>query len=107
MYFAKLVGGKSYGVDGHNFVDGVEQAIGKDTYEYLKDNKMFEVREGEKEKAPSLSDGEKYTESTLKKLSKGEQEDLIRYLTKGDLIKDTKNENERIALILELQEQED
>ncbi|MCC2483722.1 YqbF domain-containing protein [Bacillus pacificus] len=107
MYFAKLVGGKSYGVDGHNFIDGVEQAIGKDTYEYLKENKMFEVREGEQEKAPSLSNGEKHTESTLKKLSKGEQEDIIHSLTKGDFIQDTKNEKERIALILELQEQED
>jgi len=107
LYFAKLVGGKSYGVDGHNFIDGVEQVISIDTYEYLKDNAMFEVREGEKEDAPSLSDGEKYTESTLKKLSKSEQDDIIRTLTKGDLIQDTKNEKERIALILQLQEQED
>ncbi|TSI19890.1 hypothetical protein FOT98_08835 [Bacillus sp. HY001] len=107
MYFAKLVGGKSYAVDGHNFIDGVEQAIGKDTYDYLKGNKMFEVREGEQEKAPSLSDGEKHTESALKKLPKGEQEDIIRSLTKGDLIQETKNENERIALILQLQEQEE
>jgi len=106
LYFAKLVGGKSYAVDDYNFIDGVEQAIGKDTYEYLKDNKMFEVREGEQEEAPSLSDGEKHTESTLKKLSKGEQEDIIHSLTKGDLIQETKNEKERIELILQLQEQE-
>ncbi|KWU68428.1 hypothetical protein AWW71_04840 [Bacillus cereus] len=106
MYFAKLVGGKTYMIDGHIFTDGVEKAVEKETYEYLKDNDLFEVREGEKENAPSLLVGEKYTESTLKKLSKAEQDEIIRSLTQGDFIQDTKNEKERIALILELQEQE-
>ncbi|MFI8673480.1 hypothetical protein CON32_00180 [Bacillus cereus] len=106
MYFAKLVGGKTYTVDGYIFNDGVEQVVEKETYDYLKDNMLFAVREGEKEVAPSLLIDEKYTESMLKKLSKAEQEEIIRSLNQGDLIKDTKNENERIALILELQEQE-
>ncbi|EJR41642.1 hypothetical protein IIK_05774 [Bacillus cereus VD102] len=106
MYFAKLVGGKTYTVDGHIFNDGVEQVVEKETYDYLKDNMLFAVREGETEVAPSLLIDEKYTESMLKKLSKAEQEEIIRSLNQGDLIKDTKNENERIALILELQEQE-
>ncbi|MGQ7108334.1 YqbF domain-containing protein [Bacillus cereus group sp. Bce041] len=106
MYFAKLVGGKTYMIDGHIFTDGVEKVVKKETYEYLKNNDLFEVREGEKEDAPSLLSGEKHTESTLKKLSKADQEEIIRSLTQGDFIQDTKNENERIALILELQEQE-
>ncbi|ANT40020.1 MULTISPECIES: YqbF domain-containing protein [Bacillus cereus group] len=106
MYFAKLVGGKTYTVDGRVFNDGVEQVVEKETYDYLKDNRLFAVREGEKEVAPSLLVGEKHTESTLKKLSKAEQEAIIRKLTTGDFIHDTKNENERITLILELQEQE-
>lgn len=106
MYFAKLVGGKTYMIDGHVFTDGVEKVVEKETYEYLKGNTLFEVREGERIDAPSLFDGEKHTESTLKKLSKTEQDEIIRSLTKGDFIHDTKNEKERIALILELQEQE-
>ncbi|HFK1513666.1 MULTISPECIES: YqbF domain-containing protein [Bacillus cereus group] len=106
MYFAKLVGGKTYMIDGHVFTDGVEKVVENETYEYLKGNTLFEVREGEQEDVPSLLDGEKYTETILKKLSKAEQDEIIRSLTPGDFIHDTKNEKERITLILELQEQE-
>ncbi|MCU5196493.1 YqbF domain-containing protein [Bacillus mobilis] len=106
MYFAKLVGGKTYMIDDHVFTDGVEKVVEKATYEYLKGNTLFEVREGEQEDAHSLLNGEKYTETILKKLSKAEQDEIIRSLTQGDFIHDTKNEKERIALILELQDQE-
>lgn len=106
MYFAKLVGGKTFMIDGLIFTDGVEKAVDKATHDYLKDNDLFETREGEKEDAPSLFNGEKHTEAMLKKLSKAEQDELISELNKGDFIPDTKNEKERIALILDLQEQE-
>ncbi|PEE20743.1 hypothetical protein CON95_26985 [Bacillus toyonensis] len=105
MYFAKLVGGKTYNVMGHNFLDGIEQSVDKPVYEYLSDNHMFEVREGEAAEAPSFSNGEKYTEIELKKLNKTDQEDIISSLTAGDFIQETKNEKERIELILQLQKQ--
>ncbi|MEG7824212.1 YqbF domain-containing protein, partial [Bacillus paranthracis] len=38
MYFAKLVGGKTYMIDGHVFTDGVEKVVENETYEYLKGN---------------------------------------------------------------------
>lgn len=105
MYFAKLVGGKTYNVMGHNFLDGMEQSVDKAVYEYLSENHMFEVREGEAAEKPSFSNGEKYTEVELKKLNKTDQDDIIRSLTVGDFIHETKNEKERIELILQLQEQ--
>lgn len=107
MYFAKLVGGKTYSVMGHNFVDGIEQSVDKAVYNYLSDNHMFEVREGDVTEKPSFSIGEKYTEAELKKLNKTDQEDIIRSLTVGDFIQETKNEKERIELILQLQKEQE
>lgn len=48
----------------------------------------------------------KYTETDLKKLSKSEQEEIIIKLAADNEVPQTKNESERIALILQLQEQE-
>ncbi|MDO8159633.1 hypothetical protein FKQ51_20200 [Bacillus toyonensis] len=56
--------------------------------------------------ASSFFNGEKYTEAELKKLSKTEQEDVIIKLADGNEVPQTKNESERITLILQLQEQE-
>lgn len=106
MYFAKLVGGKTYDVLDHSFVDGIEQEITQPVYDYLKENPLFDTWEAEDSKAVSLFNREKYTEAALKGLKKPQQEEIIRSLSKGDFIKETKNEQERIALILELQEEE-
>ncbi|WP_374992666.1 hypothetical protein [Pseudomonas aeruginosa] len=61
---------------------------------------------GEVTEKPSFSVGEKYTEAELKKLHKTDQEDIIRALTAGDFIQETKNEKERIELILQLQQEQ-
>lgn len=106
MYFAKLTGGKTYDVLDRSFVDGVEQEVTESIYDYLKENPLFETWESDETKTVSLFNGEKYTEATLKGLKKPQQEEIIRSLTKGDFIRDTKNEQERITLILELQEEE-
>ncbi|OUB47981.1 hypothetical protein BK740_07470 [Bacillus thuringiensis serovar argentinensis] len=55
----------------------------------------------------STSNYEKYTEASLKKLSKIEQESIITTLYKGDQVPATKNEQERITLILQLQNEQD
>ncbi|MEH7186480.1 YqbF domain-containing protein [Bacillus toyonensis] len=106
MYFAKLIGGRTYDVLEHSFVDGIEQEVPQPVYNYLKENPLFETWEADGNKTASLFDGEKYTEAALKGLKKSQQEEIIRSLTKGDFIRDTKNEQERVALILELQEEE-
>lgn len=108
MYLAKLIAGSTYDVMGHRFVDGVEQKVNEEVYDYLKQNEQFEVREADDITAASFLKpvGEKYTEQELKVLKKDQQETIIHSLTKGDFIQETKNEQERIALILELQEQE-
>lgn len=107
MYFAKLVKGKTYDVLGHIFLVDQEQPVEQEVYEYLQDNEFFEVREGEastNEFSPLKPEGEVYTESELKKLNKSQQEAIIKSLS-GDFIEETKNEAERIALILKLQEE--
>lgn len=106
MYFAKLTGGKTYDVFDHSFIDGVEQEVSQPVYNYLKENPLFDTWEAEENKTVSLFNGEKYTEAALKGLKKSQQEEIIRSLTQGDFIRDTKNEQERIALIIELQEEE-
>ncbi|HWR07106.1 YqbF domain-containing protein [Sporomusa sp.] len=52
MYIVKLIKGKDYGLLGKLFLAGQEQEVDKKTYNYLKDNHQFEVRE-EKEKPDS------------------------------------------------------
>ncbi|EOO65478.1 YqbF domain-containing protein [Bacillus mycoides] len=109
MYFAKLVAGKTYEVMNLQFTDGVELQVDENVYDYLKGNTHFELREADGTDQVSLfkSNGEKYTEQDLKGLKKPEQEQLIRQLTKGDMVQDTKNEQERVALILKLQEEQE
>lgn len=62
-----------------------------------------EVQTNETLQEPSNSDSEKYTNASLKKLNKEQQEEIITEL--GGNPEETKNEEERIALILELQEE--
>jgi hypothetical protein len=106
-YFAKLVKGQTYSVFNHIFLVDQEKQVDKYTYDYLNGNDQFEVWEGEA-KAPDNGlikpDGEKYTEAELKKLNKAQQEQIIQSLSK-DFVQETKNEQERIALILKLQEE--
>jgi hypothetical protein len=104
-YYAKLIKGKTYDVLGQRFTSDKDKEVDKKTYDYLENNPQFEVREGEvntgnnQDEAP---DG-KYTKSSLKKLNK-EQQDAIIHDLSGDKIEETKNEDERISLILALQE---
>lgn len=58
MYIAKLVKGKDYGLPGKLFLAGEEQEIDKKTYNYLKDNPQFEVKEV-KEKTNASADTSK------------------------------------------------
>ncbi|MDA2113235.1 hypothetical protein PDN20_29905 [Bacillus cereus] len=55
----------------------------------------------------SISNYEVHTEASLKKLSKIEQEAIIATLYKGNQIPTTKNEQERITLILKLQKEQE
>ena len=52
MYIAKLVKGKDYGLPGKLFLAGQEQEIDKKTYNYLKDNPQFEVKEVKEKTEP-------------------------------------------------------
>jgi hypothetical protein len=44
-YFAKLIIGKDYSIDGMKFSFNQEVEVTKSTYEYLKNKKEFHVRE--------------------------------------------------------------
>ncbi|WP_252503272.1 hypothetical protein [Sporosarcina sp. Marseille-Q4943] len=65
----------------------------------------LELVEGEELPQDPPQDDVPYTASSLKKLNKAEQEELI-VLLEGDL-ETVKNEEERIALILTLQEEKE
>ncbi len=72
---------------------------------------VVEMKEQQKESAGAPSDipedagDAKYTKSDLKKLNKEQQEELITQL--GGEPAETKNEEERITLILDLQEHQE
>lgn len=101
-FYAKLVKGQTYDVRGRKFILNKEQEIDEKTYSYLKSNPLFEVMERDIEGSQSGGSDDKYTKSSMKKLNKEQQEAIIKDL-KGNP-EDANNEEERVALILELQE---
>lgn len=100
MPYATLVKGVDYQVHGHTFRKGVQHEISSETFKYLKENPAFEL--DAKEDTPAKSD--KYTTAALKKLNAEQQKQVISEF--GADPDKSKNEEERISLILELQEKE-
>ncbi|AWX20935.1 YqbF domain-containing protein [Bacillus sp. FSL K6-1560] len=101
MYTAKLTKGKNYHVMDKVFKIGEEQPVSRKLYLYLKQNEAFEVNEVQGEN----NGGEEpinYTESQLKGMQKSEHETIISNL--GGNPSDFKNADERIAFILNHQE---
>lgn len=97
MYFAKLIGGRTYDVLEHSFVDGIEQEVPQPVYNYLKENPLFETWEADENKTASLFDGEKYTESALKGLKSLNKKKLFVLLLKVTLFEIRKT-NKNVSL---------
>lgn len=103
MYTAELVKGKTYDVMGHIFIFGDKpKEVEQDVYEYLGGNAYFSLVKDENES--SEDENEEYTAASLKKLNAEQQKDIITGFG-GDL-ESVSNEEERIALILQLQEEQ-
>ena len=104
MYTAKLVKGKTYEVKGRIFKNGEDAAtVEQDVHEYLEGNTHFSLTKSEEAPLDDEGEGdEKHTAASLKKLNADEQKAIIAVFG-GDL-ESVNNEDERIALILELQE---
>ncbi|MEC3639773.1 YqbF domain-containing protein [Bacillus halotolerans] len=101
MYTAKLIQGKTYHVMDKVFKIGEEQPVSRKLYLYLKQNEAFEVNEVQGEN----NGGEEpihYTEAQLKGMQKSDHETIIFNL--GGNPSDFKNADERIAFILNQQE---
>ncbi|WYP24755.1 YqbF domain-containing protein [Alkalihalobacillus sp. FSL W8-0930] len=113
--------GKSFDVGGTIFKAGVPRSVSDDLGEYLKGNEFFLVSRSDSDnfkdhgthtknegnQTPSGENGENnppgsYTEKDLLKLKQAEQEGIIQSLN-GDPGQ-AKNAQERVALILKLQE---
>ncbi|MED1406510.1 hypothetical protein P4U07_27750 [Bacillus mycoides] len=91
------------------FVDSKEIAdavVSTGYFKLLDSHNEKEVEAADSTEA-SIFNAEKYTEADLKKLTKAEQDDVIIKLAKGNEVPQTKNESERIALILQLQDEQE
>ena len=113
-YFAKLIDGANYSVMGYLFKVDQEKEVTKKVFDYLQGHPQFKLLEKDssnpakdslQNEPPSPEDGQAYTESELKKLNKAQQDSIIHTLS-GDMVYETKNESERITLILKLQEEQ-
>lgn len=101
MYTAELVKGKTYDVMDRIFKNGEDAiSVEKDLYAYLKGNAHFNLTKED----PKDEGAEVHTAASLKKLNADEQKAIITGLG-GDL-ESVNNEEERIALILQLQEEQ-
>jgi hypothetical protein len=119
-YTAKLIKGQTYDVHGKVLRHGEDTPVPKETHDYLKGNKHFEVKANfsseqmneqkttEKDQGEDNGKGkieppyaEALTEEELKKMQKDELESIIVGFD-GD-VTSVKNNEERIALILKLQ----
>lgn len=101
MYKATLIKGVDYQVMGYFFKINQSKEVSKEAYEYLEGIPVFEVESQGVEQDPPSNPEEKHARSSIKKLSADEQRALIEEL--GGNPDETSNEEERIALILELQ----
>lgn len=131
MYTAVLIKGKTYSVMGHVFLLNQEKEIEKKVFQYLNGNEFFDCKQLDvpaddpktddqpKEDDKSVKEEEEpkeaeeepqqeqkiYTETELKDMKKDGQEAVIVDL--GGDPSEFKNEGERIAFILENQEQQE
>ncbi|AMM89706.1 hypothetical protein UP15_12175 [Bacillus pumilus] len=129
MYTAELIKGKTYSVMGHVFLLNQEKEIVKKVFQYLDGNEFFACKEvkapvddaktddqpkekpSEEEEEPkeveekSAQEAKIYTETELKDMKKDGQEAVIVDL--GGDPSEFKNESERIAFILENQQQQE
>ncbi|XAK57490.1 YqbF domain-containing protein [Bacillus inaquosorum] len=109
-YTAELIAGQTYDVMGYVFLLNQKREVEKTVYSYLKNNDQFEchlIKEEPKETEKPKSDDDiaskkKYTETELKGMNKTEQEAIVTDL--GGNPSDFKNADERIAFILNQQE---
>ncbi|MBU8720531.1 YqbF domain-containing protein [Bacillus subtilis] len=101
MYKAKLIKGKNYHVMDKVFKIGEEQPVSRKLYLYLKQNEAFEVN-GVQDKKNGGEEPIHYTEDQLKGMHKPDHETIISNL--GGNPSDFKNADERIAFILNQQE---
>lgn len=104
MYEVTLEKGKTYDVGGTVFKKGVPKVVDTKLGNYLKDNPVFQVVEKSMESADSVSPSKPYTQSGLKKLTVAEHEEIIEVL--GGDPESVKNADQRIDLILKLQEEQ-
>lgn len=119
MYTAVLIKGKTYSVMGHVFLLNQEKEIEKKVFQYLNGNEFFDCKQLDvpdddkpvKDEEPKETEEEPaqetktYTETELKDMKKDGQEAVIVDL--GGDPSEFKNEGERIAFILENQEQQE
>ncbi|MBU8697550.1 YqbF domain-containing protein [Bacillus pumilus] len=128
MYTAELIKGKTYSVMGHVFLLNQEKEIEKKVFQYLNGNDFFSCKEVKapvddpktdeqtkenpsEEEEPKEAEEEPqqeqkiYTESELKGMNKTEQEAIV--IDLGGDPTQLKDKSERIAFILERQEQQE
>ncbi|MGG3131338.1 YqbF domain-containing protein [Bacillus pumilus] len=124
MYTAVLIKGKTYSVMGHVFLLNQEKDIEKKVFQYLDGNEFFDCKQLDvpaddpktddqpKEDDKPVEEEEEpqqeqkiYTETELKDMKKDGQEAVIVDL--GGDPSEFKNESERIASILENQQQQE
>ncbi|ATH71783.1 YqbF domain-containing protein [Bacillus altitudinis] len=124
MYTAVLIKGKTYAVMGHVFLLNQVKEIEKKVFQYLDGNEFFNCTEVKAPVDDSKTDDQPkeddkpveeeeepqqeqkiYTETELKDMKKDGQEAVIVDL--GGDPSEFKNEGERIAFILENQEQQE
>ncbi|MBU8575999.1 MULTISPECIES: YqbF domain-containing protein [Bacillus] len=126
MYTAVLIKGKTYAVMGHVFLVNQVKGIEKKVFQYLDGNEFFACKEVKapvddsktddqpKEKPPEEEPKEEeepqqeqkiYTESELKGMNKTEQEAIV--IDLGGDPSQLKDKSERIAFILDHQQQQE
>ncbi|MBI1628882.1 YqbF domain-containing protein [Bacillus safensis] len=124
MYTAVLIKGKTYSVMGHVFLLNQEKEIEKKVFQYLNGNEFFDCKQldvpaddpktddqpkeddkpVEEEEEPA-QEAKIYTESELKGMNKTEQEAIV--IDLGGDPTQLKDKSERIAFILEHQQQQE
>ncbi|TDU16441.1 YqbF domain-containing protein [Bacillus sp. BK450] len=131
MYTAELIKGKTYSVMGHVFLLNQEKEIEKKVFQYLNGNEFFDCKQLDvpaddpktdgqpKEDDKSVKEEEEpkeaeeepqqeqkiYTETELKGMNKTEQEAIV--IDLGGDPAQLKDKSERIAFILEHQQQQE
>ncbi|UDF15725.1 YqbF domain-containing protein [Bacillus pumilus] len=124
MYTAELIKGKTYAVMGHVFLLNQVKEIEKKVFQYLDGNEFFDCKqldvpvddpktddqpkedeEPVKEEEEPQQEQKIYTEAELKGMNKTEQEAIV--IDLGGDPAQLKDKSERIAFILEHQQQQE